>query len=264
MQSLMIRLLAETDSIFEPIRSWKNPANVIAIVERRDDFRHIGLPIPKTGGDGTARQRFSRWLDSVEKGGRIIFHRNCGKRTHWRLSTGSDWRLRSVCTAWKFVDCLCAMLVLRELADAGITNGQHVGDWLIASDHPQENNDRIFDLEAIFAPALCRGWVTSWSDGQGKTGYHLRDAGRAFLDTWRKPPTETDFEPTKGALYLKSHAEERKNIQTLKPRRIGTLPIPLPSGDWPSRPVGVPAVFDAAGKVRTPQDVIRQILKALG
>ena len=62
MQKSLITLLAEVDALFEPIRDWSSPPNVIAILERRDDYYRLGLPCPRGGGDAGERQKFSRQI----------------------------------------------------------------------------------------------------------------------------------------------------------------------------------------------------------
>ena len=264
-EKILIGILAESDVIHEPIRDWTGTRRVAAIAELRADFRQFGLPLARLGLDSVARKKVEQLRDLLEKSGAAIFHRTLGRRSHWRLSDATDWRIRSIATGYGYFDCLAGLLALRELTDCGCTNGKHVGDWHIAGGvtAPSKNADRIHDVASILAPAMARGWATNWSDIQGRNGYRLTASGRAFLDQPIKPPVETTFEPAMGKAYLAAFDSAFKNLARLKPRHESCVPIPLPAGDWSTRPKGIPAVFDSQGKIRSPGDMARAILRSL-
>ena len=263
-EKILIGILAESDVIHEPIRNWADLQQVSAIAELRRDFRQFGLPLARLGLDSVARKKVEQLRDLLEKSGAAIFHRTLGRRSHWRLSDATDWRIRSIATGWRFSDCLTALLALRELTDCGCTNGKHVGDWHLADATVKKNADRIHDVASILVPAAVRGWVSNWSDGQGRTGYRLTSAGRKFLDQPIKPPVETDFEPAMGRTYLKAFDSAFKTLARLKPRHESCVPIPLPAGDWPDSACRkhIPAIFDSRGNVRSPAAMVAAIAKS--
>ena len=263
-EKILIELLAQSDAIFEPIRDWQNTKRVLACLELRDDFHRFGLPLPKLGLDFGERKRVEQLRDRLEKLGAVIFHRTLGRRTHWKLVDKTDWRLRGIATGYGFRDCLTAMLLLQALTDAGCVNGRYVGDWHIAGVTASDKTaDRIHTVASVLVPAMVRGWVSNWSDGDGRTGYRLTSAGREFLDQPLKQPVEAPFEAAMGNLYLASFDSAFKNLATLKPRHESAIPIPLSAGDWPGPADGIPSLFTSTGEVRRAGDMVRAIIESM-
>ena len=56
-QCPLIDLLAETDALWAPIRDWRDNHRVVAIAERREQFRRAGLPI-RVGGNTAERKQW--------------------------------------------------------------------------------------------------------------------------------------------------------------------------------------------------------------
>ena len=50
----LIQLLARTDALFVPIRTWTNPRWVAGVVEVREKFLFDGLSLDGGGGDSSA------------------------------------------------------------------------------------------------------------------------------------------------------------------------------------------------------------------
>ncbi len=183
MQKLLINLLAETDAIFSPIRDWSNSSRITAVMDLRRDFHLRGLPVPKAaGGD---RKRLERERDRLEKTGLVRFHRINGRRAFWKLSDSTDWFLRRLCMLSDFTEAVTVMVAVDSLTDMHHTNGEIVPDWSLAL-APNENRqtakarDKVARVAELALPALCRGWLTSWSDYRGANGYRIPDARRAL------------------------------------------------------------------------------------
>ena len=270
MQTQLISLLAETDSVFEPTRSWSNPSQISAVMDRRKDFHRRGLSLPRHG-DGSDHKRVERERDKLEKTKLVVFHRTNGRRSHWKLSNSTDWFLRRLATWSDFSEAVTILVAVDSLTDDHHTNGRHVADWALAlqpGDDGQsvEACDKVAHVGELALPALCRGWLSSWSDIRGANGYAITNAGKAFLASPKAPDLDwPDYSSRSNDIYLEALSAARKNLAATKPIAGEALAIPLSCGDWPGDEtrLGQPAIFDSAGKVRSPGDMARAILRSL-
>ena len=271
MQSLLINLLAETDSLFEPIRSWSNLDRITKIMDLRRDFHSRGLAVPKTSADSSTRKQIERQRNAIERSGLVRFHRTTGRRTHWKLSDQADWHYRRLCCGSDFSEAVTVLLAVDSLSDNHHANGRHVPDWAVALEpgdtgQSAEARDKVAHVGELALPALARGWLTSWSDIHGANGFRITGAGRKFLASPTAPNINwPDYSSEANDMYLAALTASRKNREAIKPTTGGPIPIPLSAGDWPEQKtrLGQPSVFDRSGKVRKPGDMARAILKAL-
>ena len=271
MDKQLIILLAEIDALWAPIRGeWPSPGPN-AILERREDFSKLGLPIPRGGGDAADRKRFEREIDRLEKSGRVIFHRTNGRRTHYRLSDMADWQLRRQATGSDYPEMHTAMIALQALEDAGYTNRGMVSEWGLAiapGDDGLSDEAKMAALrvEDILLAALTRGLVRSWSSGYGANVYHLSDEGREFLKHPAEP--EVDWPEYCGESfehYFSAREEGKVSRHLWKPTHTNNVCIPLNEGDWPGEEdrCGIPAIFDRYNEVRTPEAMAAAIAEGM-
>ncbi len=271
MQERLIELLAETDALFEPIRSWKNLSNVAAVMERRADFHRHGLPVPRGGGDANERKRFEDQLSLVEETGQVVFHRISGRRTHWKLADATDWELRRLATWYDFPEVLTVMLAVRALTDAGYTNTGLVPDWSLglapsAATQSAKAREAVGNLARVAMAGLVRGWLAAWSDGQGANGYAISDAGRAILADPTLPTIEwPEYDVKANDSYLAS-LNDAETALAGKSSRSNHAAIPLSCGNWPkeSSRKDLVSIYTRQGKVRTAAGMLRAIAKTMG
>ena len=271
MQESLISLLAETDAIFQPIRSWKNTSQISAILDQRQDFHRCGLPLPKTATDDGDRKHVERERDALEQSGSVRFHRTNGRRSHWKLSDTGDWFLRRLATWSDFDAAVTVLVAVDSLTDNHHTNAGNVPDWAVAlapgnDGQNKKAREAVAHVAELAAPALCRGWLTAWSDVHGANGFHITIAGKKFLAKPEAPGIDwPDYDDKANGVYLQARDAARKNLAAMKPATGGPVAIPLGSGDWPSDEtrLGQPSVFDSRGKVRTPAAMTRAILRSL-
>ena len=213
-------------------------------------------------------------LDEIDTIGLVGFHRQAGKRTHWKLSDAADWKLRRLATLADFPELLTLMLAIREHTDAGYHNGGCVADWGLAcgSAHGDQwtNKERalIVEVACIAAPGLCRGWLESWSDHDGAVGYSLTDTGRRLSRRSGAADNRVAGILQRDArdLYAAALTAARESLKDAKPARPGHCAIPLSAGDWAeeSEAAPIPAIFNKAGWVRHPGHMLRTIRRCQG
>lgn len=263
----LIALMASADALFAPLRGQFNATLAAAISERREQFRRFGIPVPRTAGDPAERKRHERLLDELEASGSVTICGKLGRRTHWRLTDLTDWRLRRTATWSDWQELVVGMFVLREFVDAGHTNAGRVYelDLLTTADRrPDKIKLRVLHLHEIFAAGLARGLIASWSDREGRPGYSLSDSGRKFLDDPQPPDFgDAEYSSTANDAYLAELNRAEAELANIKPATPSHAAVPLSVGNWPdesTRP-RCPSIFTARGNVRSLRDMIRRLGK---
>jgi len=251
----LISLLAATDTLWRPgRRDVVGNDQAVAICERRNQFFKYGMPFQLGGGDDASRKSAERVASELEKLPDVIFRRRKNKRVFWRLSDQGDWRLRSRCGSFGVSSMLTVMAALRcHMQDVPHEPDDNIvcETWLAGVDGTG-STDRLFDLECILYPALCRGWVTSNSDLDGRVAYLLTEAGREALDHL----DDVDLPPYDQAavdLYFDALLVAREELQAAKPERRNAIAPRLSNGLWPedSDAAPIPPIFTKAGRVRS-------------
>ena len=180
----LIDLLAETDALWAPIRDWRDNHRVVAVAERREQFRRAGLPI-RVGGNAAERKQWERELDRIQAASSIVVTRERGRRAYWRLGDAMDWQLRSLIGLPGWGEMLRAMRALAAHEDANRPSTLNLvpESWFVEGGGwgSKQGGELLVGLEEMFLPALVRGWATAWSDCVGRAVYHTTEAGRAFL-----------------------------------------------------------------------------------
>jgi hypothetical protein len=270
----LVTLLAQTDALYEPVRTWSNRAQVAGVIEARQRFEDGGLPLDSPGGDAAARKAQERLLNDLENTGDVKFRRRRGKRIAWKLADTADWRLRRLSCFSDFPEMFTAMLSIAahessprlERPCNAVWEGWLVG--ALQDETIQERpvyKDRVLRLEEILAPALCRGWIEACSDLGGIVAYSLTPEGKMFLLDPKLPAgvKETDYSSEANDRYWAELIAARKKLSTIRGSENHCV-IPLGSGSWPddSEAAGIPSIFTTAGTVRTPANMRKAIAKA--
>ena len=236
----VIDFLADTDSLFTPFRG--SPASAWpSWFERRELYYSHGIAAVSSAA-ATDRKSAERHFDALEAAGWIHLSYLNGRR-HIRLSDDADWILRSLVCCRLLSCCWRHLQTIAGLTDIGCSNEGHVFELHIlgiVSYGRRESKSEILGLEMFLLPALCRDFVRSHCDCDGRTGYILTEIGR---ESWPKIPEEPgDLPPLDEQLSDRYDArftaglEDRKSWRS--PHRHH-LAIPLSAGLWPATPVAV-------------------------
>ena len=272
----LLTLLAETDALFSPLRGgrkkWR-PQVMGEIVNRREDFHRIGLPIPRSdGGDGGERKERSRNFDRLEKTGLVVFHRTRGRRSHWKLSDTADWALRRQAGWYDYPEMLTAMLAINALTDFGLVAYHNcVMEQFLAlppDKYTQTHKAKLacVQVEEVLYPALVRDWVCSVLSVRGVITYYLTDAGKQFLNNPVEPSIDwPEYSSEDFDCYTDTLFAAEANLKTIKPAHENHIYIPIGEGDWPDPADrrNLPAILTRTGRVRKPGDMARLILKSM-
>jgi hypothetical protein len=266
----LIEHLAQVDSLFAPLRGPWDANRAAAIVERRDDYFQQGLPLPPSSSDAAERKANERRWDAMEGEGLVVFARRGGRRAAWRLSDAAEWRLRRFVTVSDWPELLTLMMAIKAHTDSGYVNAGYVPDWRIAfgphgDDWTAKERGFIVNVEWLASPGLCRGWLTSWSDGCGSVGYALTDAGLAVLANPIPPKVEwPEYCSEANQSYETAFGASLAALRNSKRITTGHCAIPLSAGDWPDdgEAARIPGIFTKAGNVRTVKNMAAAIRKA--
>jgi hypothetical protein len=185
------------------------------------------------------RKAAERRHDELEQGRLVVFSRRNGRRSFWKLSSDTDWRLRSLVGLYGFEEMLVAMLALQahEAEKHDPTDNIVPEIWLAGLDAwgAPQGNGTLAALQFMFAPALCRNLVRAWSDCEGRAIYRLTSSGRAFLHSPTAPPQDLpDYDGELADLFDAATRSARDELANAEPNQEKMpVAIPLSAGTWP-------------------------------
>jgi hypothetical protein len=233
-QTLLVRLLAKSDSVWAPQRliDWQARMMQTVLYEHRRDFA-TGFSFASKAGRATDRKAFAELLAEFVSAG--LIERFGGERkVRVRLSEAGDDMARAIVglpgrdAAYRIVCELakrparqeggCALEIeLAGLADYG------------GAPMDQATIDALEDAELRATPGLWRGWLSTVADLAGRVWYCCTTAG---LKIAAGPPVKRPAKlpkPVDGAfdLYGKEFGAARKALRAMKPddpREIGVMP----------------------------------------
>lgn len=235
-EELLIRLLAETDAAFCPMRLWSRPIPSV-IYERRRDFHAFGLPWRSGGSDEPERRRLSRTLQALVDARLAVAHRPRGLKTLFsRLTDGGDETARRLARLPGIDAAVASLGALVALQDhpwsaAGDGGCAAIPETLLTGcDYGADGvKEALLTVEVMALPALCRGWIESNSDLAGHVYYWPTERGLAALSS---PPSIelVRRRPSKhgAALYDSELVRAREALfasEPRTPREIGYLPL---------------------------------------
>ena len=245
----LIDLLAETDALWAPIRDWRDNHRVVAIAERREQFRRPGFrsgsaemrPNESNGsGNWTGFRRLVRLsspasVAGVHSGG--LATRRTGDSAAWSGCPVGP-KCSAPCERWPGTKMPSKSGGVNLVPETWLTGpdgwGTKAGGRLLVA------------LEEMFLPALVRGWVTAWSDCEGRVAYRTTEAGRAFLAAPGDEPADLpEFTGDAADAYLIALTAARNALAAAKPAKENALTIPLSAGLWPGESAAkIPPLFD--------------------
>lgn len=235
---LLLKILAEIDAVFLPLRNWTRPLPTV-LYERRRDYPSMGIRWTPGNPTETGRKQAQRDLEDLVDTGLAI---SCRPKNVKTLGVRLTDHGESYARALFGIDALgCALEALRtinRLADHPDAAGRGCvcEDLITGIPHVEAagNRDKKIEysaMESTALPALIRGWMESNSDIHGRVWYWLTDAGRGVLEN---PPT-WDFvlpDEVEGAWDFWNEklnaAIELLNAAVPQDRReLGYIPIPV-------------------------------------
>lgn len=239
-KNLLIRICAERDALFVPLRDPR-AAHWSAVWEMRRTCRATGLPWRSNERSGSAASKAAeRSLRALERSGLLVrLAPRASKTLNIRLSDEGDETARELTgretvsdaiETIREIDRLTKTRPYRELKWRGIgllpeialNEGRGWGDG---------NSAELIGVEDRVLPALSRGWAVSNCDSVGHVYYMLTDAGRTAIKTFRpRPPVEREQPLEDGIeLYRSFMGDALQQLRSLfgdDRQELSELPLP--------------------------------------
>lgn len=228
---LLLRILAATDALWLPVRTWPE---AMTHWQLRQRFLSHGWALD-AASEGANRAEQSRRLRALAGAGHLSIRYQ--QRTPLvRLSDATEDRLRA--TIGHAGSILGGWLTCERVAEVG---GEWVPEWKLAgwdAARPARSGDDVTRelvlVEDLALPALIRGWLESNASARRRVAYRLTDAGRRQLS--QPAPTDTTarrlFDPEAAAAYAGLLAEHRERLVAMvRPDEREIAPIPLAEQD---------------------------------
>jgi len=234
---ILVRILAQTDGLFWPMRGpdWRARAGGIVLVRQRD-YAAKGI-CWSSGGAGADRISAMRLLDDLEVNGLIRVYRSRGRAGVFvRLTDRAEHETRALSDLPTVQD---SHALLRRVIDLDVNTPEHgrlaSELWLgKLRDYVGDFADRLTLIQIEALPALARGWLDSRSDVHGRTYYAATDAGRAAAVLPASEPSLDLPAPDRAAmdLYDTETAGYREQLRAAgrEGPEIGVLPLPVGLG----------------------------------
>lgn len=256
--SSLVRILAETDELFFPVRDWDQPRNVSGIYERRQEFLQAGLP-HAAGGTGAERIAAHRAADTLEQSGFVVFHRTNGKRSHVRLLPEKYWELRfwSLLPGERELSFVVAGIQANVARGCVYANTTFVPEWALIGQYERVTKaakQRVVALMEAATPGLVFGWLDSDSTVDGAVYYRVTDAGEQHFTNWSGPTfTPPAYDPKlaeeTAEQYIVACREARLTLARLK-GQPNNLAVSLNCGLDPDPDTACEPIIDRRGKFR--------------
>ena len=240
--AILVQILADTDALFIPNRSWHRlrPTNIYF---GRKNYGRSGVVWSSGAATEADRKAAQRELEALAKERMVrVFRPHHVKTLGVRLTDAAETQVRGWCG---LPGIACGWWTCHELArhskvpgeaktldDVWISEVQLAGvEW------PREGEDttafrrELVLTEDMALPALSRGWIVANSDIHGRVYYALTLAGWEVLDN--DPPEDppdiaVDTEARK--MYLDRVQSQLARLGTADPEdpnEIGILPLPV-------------------------------------
>ena len=247
--SILVQVLADTDAVWIPSRTWNRPRPANVYFARRA-FAKGGVPWESGGATEADRKAAQRALEALAESGAVQVRRPHRVKTlAVRLADDAEAATRRlVGLPGMYSGWLSAWEVARRSKRPGeaslMTDVWVLERELIGDRPPDEYRREAVLVEDMMLPALVRNYVDSCSDGNGRVSYALTPAGWAWLDAGREPPADDlDGEPDRDAaeLYYSRLRAALGRLDTAAPpdpKEIGGIPLPVAIGGLKLRPHG--------------------------
>lgn len=255
---IIVGILADTDALFSPNRSWKRPRPTV-IYEQRRDYPAGGVVWRSDAHDEAGRKAMQRELESLCADGLVkTFRPRRVKTLGVKLTAKGEALARALCGLPNLEQAIGGVLNILMHADGPDAGANFDGsiwvaetalagvDWAqCAAD--KEARHKLVYVEDMLLPALIRGWIVSNSSIQGHVWYSPTAEGLEMLEAERRKPDPPDappapppapFDEEAAEYYLERFIETGGYFDTATPKCPGELGgIPL-AVSMPQRNVG--------------------------
>ncbi len=223
---ILAAILALTDAVFLPCRSWTKPLPQ-NVYQARREYERGGCPWRPSACGDAQRKNMERTLSSMADRGAVLVHRRSGLR--WplvKLSDQADWTTRSLCS---LPGKEGAFLVGNELLRQSDATTVWIPERALMGATPDKYE--ILAVENMALGLLVRGYAISGSDILGNVFYALTDAGITYLKDCKKPKPDGDkSDSTAVGVYDNAIKDALHHLATekiLDSRELGLLPLPV-------------------------------------
>ena len=236
--SILVQVLADTDAVWIPSRTWTRPRPTNVYFARRA-FAKGGVPWESGGATEADRKATQRALEALAKSGAVKVRRPHRVKTlAVKLADTAEAEARKlVGLPGMYSGWLSAAEVARHSkrpGEAALMTDVWVSERkLIGERPPDEYRREAVLVEEMMLPALVRNYVGSCSDRDGRVYYALTPAGWAWLDAGDEPPADdldSEPDPDARAFYYERVRAALDRLDTADPpdpKEIGGIPLPV-------------------------------------
>jgi hypothetical protein len=165
-----------------------------------------------------------------------------GKRIGVTLTDHGDTVIRGLVggdTARGSFPLLAAVESVKAAFGGGSNAGFILETDILGKDYDAIASADLVSLENRALPLLCRGWLESFCDIEGRCGYRVSAAGAvAIRPKSGRLPAYDDAAADEYDRLFRDALAERNNWQPSTPSQVA---IPLSAGRWPEKPEPNPA-----------------------
>ena len=240
---IIVGILADTDALFAPNRSWLRPRPTV-IYEQRRDYRGGGVPWRSAAHDEAGRKAMQRELESLcaGPGGGLVktFRPQRVKTLGVKLTAKGEALGRALCglpNLDQSIGGVMHIVMHSDDSDAGVSFDGRLWvaetalagvDWVQCATDAEARQNLVY-MEGVLLPSLIRGWVMSNSNNRGQVWYSLTTAGVAMLEAERRKPDPPPHRLTHHPRPLRHNSmRKRRRITLSGSRRLpGTSTWPL-------------------------------------
>lgn len=223
---ILVRILAQTDALWLPCRTWSGDLPAV-LGERRADYRRHGIAWHSGSAGSTEKKDVQRIRDRLVAEGHLVqFRRRESRTTSVRLTSDADYRIRHLVGLPGRGEAMALMAKIRRYLrdhpeaeacpEIRLTCGRGWGDDCL---------DYLLDVESRLLPALVRGRVESETSTQGHCHYRL--TGKGPLPP--EPTATPSYDSAMAELYLDVFERSLLSLRSAKAegRDIGLVPCPV-------------------------------------
>lgn len=240
--SILVQILADSDALFIPNRSWSRPRPT-NIYFGQKNYARSGVVWSSGAATEADRKAAQRELEALAKERVVrVFRPHRVKTLGVRLTDAAETQVRALCG---LPGIECGWWTCHELARYSKVPGEAktLDDlWisevqLAGAEWPREGEDTTaFRREMVLTedmalPALSRGWIVANSDRHGRVYYALTLAGWGVLDNDPPDaPPDTPVDAEAREMYLDRVQSQLERLDTADPedpKEIGGLPLPV-------------------------------------
>lgn len=225
---VLVRLLAEGDAIFVPVRAWVAPRPA-GVCEARAAFPVAGIRWLSGATSESGRKLAERQLKSLEDAGLVEVHRSKARAASVRLTETAEAAARKIAGLPEIAAGYATLERLAKLSDREprTLDRRWVSEMILA-----ESPDARLDAEELALPALCRGLIESNSDVAGRVYYAVTVSGWKWLNRpgqiCEAPAIDIDRK-SRASYYtrLKLALNQLAVTAPASPMEIGACPLPV-------------------------------------